>query len=173
MSKTRYMVWSNFDQTPDLFKRAEFPGATDEELSLIADKHSKKALDDTRSHLDRTVGSRIIAIANMMCHKKVCEYHFIDSGNIKDCLTLPEGCDCAAWYVDAYGNLYGEIKCRGETKHYIYRAMKPNIGEKQLKTFLGKIENGSVTPTDLSAVTTNVGSLIAGRYGWNVRAKVK
>ena len=90
----------------------------------------------------------------------------IDSGNLRDCLY--SNCDYNEWFIDRLG----DFRCTGVhhdgQNNYLYRAIKENATESQIRRLQGKIYDGTATRADITRVTRRLGDDIAHVYGFSI-----
>lgn len=109
-------------------------------------KDLKKTLVDNlafvRFELDIDLGSRIVCAGYVegAGRNRVSVCKIIKSGNIADCFTVDRGDLGNEWFVDEFGDLRLEKRCkRNVAKHYLYRALNQNVTKDEIKNLKRKI----------------------------------
>ncbi len=167
-----------FSAAVDLFlrKNKQDPDTYDDVQSVMSEKeedllkkYNDLFLDQERRVLSVGVGSPIILIAfNNSKENATLGYKVIRSGIIADCLKTEN--THVDWYIDASGDLRCDILdgILGSVC-YLYRAVKDEITEVQLKEFLSEILDGHIPAERITTVTKRLGPMITDAYGLSRR----
>lgn len=163
------IIWSSeIDEEWITDLHNEYPDKSDDELYEIALDCNWEYLFDERINLDIDTGDNIIVIGDLgLWNGRVSGYREIGS-NIRDCLFTD--CDIAKWYVDRFYNLRFDGVHHDGRNHYLYRAWKPGLSDKQKDRFMDKIYHGTLCESDISRYTRRLGDYIGKAYGWSYDA---
>ena len=166
----RHIIWSNIgldlEDWRDDFEE-QYPGYSDEQLTLIMEEINGDYLDDERCNLDICFSQPILVIADLgLWDGRRKGYFEIDSGNIKDCLHTGNDIDYAEWYVDQHGDLRADGIHHDGTNHYLYRVYKEDAGWDEREELKDKLFEGTAARSDIERVTESLGEPIGRVYGW-------
>lgn len=167
----KHIIWSDRnldldDWRDDLIEQMpELAEASESTLHGLMVAQNADHLNDERMNLDIIIDQPILIIADLgLWDGRHPGYKLITSRNIRDCLY--SNCDYNEWYLDQFGNFRCDAVHHDGTNHYLYRAVKPNISDAQLRSFLRKIFNGTHTRRDITRYTRSLGPEIRKVYGW-------
>ena len=168
MDEVKHIIWSNLHLDYDDWKEAleaEYPNLTEKERIEIMYGISYDCLDNERERLNIRLPRPILNIADLdLWHGREPHCQIVPSGNIKDCLR--SGYDLSEWYVDRFGDLRGTDIHHDGTNRYRYRAIRPGVLGRQVKTLIRLIDNGHATEADITRLTKRLGDTIGAVYGW-------
>lgn len=171
-------IWSSRISIKDYqeWLKEYYPKITDpEEQYNLAAENNADALEILREELDIQLPGPILVLAELgLWHGKRPAYHWITSGNIKDCFY--DNNDDVAWFLDCRGDLRCNSFHHDGKNRYLYRTLKEDLNETQKANLERKLsdnvmEDGIIwsaaTRQDLSYYTRCVGDWIAEAYGWD------
>lgn len=137
---------------------------TSDELYEFVMEENRLCYEDSMRDLDINLSGRIIVIAKLgLWNGTRSAYKFL-SNNMKSVLTCACG-DEYELYCDARDMRAVDSHHDG-TNYYLFREVKPEIGEKALDNFLNKIYNGNFDQKDITRYTRSIRKPIAELYGW-------
>ena len=168
MNKGDHLIWSNYHIDYEDWKEDmehEFPDLSDDERYYKMLEINEGYLDDERDNLNIQLSQPILVVANLgLWYGRRSGYREIESGNIRDCLTLRH--DFTTWYVDRLGDLRCDDIHHDGTNHYLYRAFRDGVGEHQRDRLKERIYSGIATRSDIVRLTRRLGDDIGKVYGW-------
>ena len=168
MNKGDHLIWSNYHIDYEDWKEDmehEFPDLSDDERYYKMLEINEGYLDDERDNLNIQLSQPILVVANLgLWYGRRSGYREIESGNIRDCLTLRH--DFTTWYVDRLGDLRCDDIHHDGTNHYLYRAFRDGVGEQQRDRLKERIYSGIATRSDIVRLTRRLGDDIGKVYGW-------
>lgn len=146
---------------------SEYPDMTETERIGLMYELNGDYLEDERINLNIQLPGPILVYADLgLWNGRVTGFKMIDSGNLRDC--LDSNCDYNEWFVDRLG----DFRCTGVhhdgQNNYLYRAIKENATESQIRRLQGKIYDGTATRADITRVTRRLGDDIAHVYGFSI-----
>lgn len=146
---------------------SEYPDMTETERIGLMYELNGDYLEDERINLNIQLPGPILVYADIgLWNGRVTGFKMIDSGNLRDCLY--SNCDYDEWFVDRLG----DFRCTGVhhdgQNNYLYRAIKENATESQIRRLQGKIYDGTATRADITRVTRRLGDDIAHVYGFSI-----
>lgn len=146
---------------------SEYPDMTETERIGLMYELNGDYLEDERINLNIQLPGPILVYGDIgLWNRRVTGFQMIDSGNLRDCLY--SNCDYNEWFVDRLG----DFRCTGVhhdgQNNYLYRAIKENATESQIRRLQGKIYDGTATRTDITRVTRRLGDDIAHVYGFSI-----
>lgn len=146
---------------------SEYPDMTETERIGLMYELNGDYLEDERINLNIQLPGPILVYVDLgLWNGRVTGFKMIDSGNLRDC--LDSNCDYNEWFVDRLG----DFRCTGVhhdgQNNYLYRAIKENATESQIRRLQGKIYDGTATRADITRVTRRLGDDIAHVYGFSI-----
>lgn len=173
MDSTDRVIWTNDcldyeDWRSDL--EEQYPDLTDDERMRIMYEVNDSYLDDERLNLNIQLPESILIIGDLgLWYGRRQGFKTIESGNIRDCLTVGRDIEYATWYVDKLGDLRCKVSHHDGTNYYLYRVWKSSATETQRENLLEKIltRPGFASRNDITRLTERLGDHIAKVYGWD------
>ena len=170
MAENRHVIWSNRDLDYDDWRddlERQYPEMSEDERIRMMYEINDGYLSDERVNLDIRLSEPILVIGDLgLWNGRRMGYLEIESGNIRDCLY--SDCDYCTWYVDRYGDLRCDAVHHDGTNHYLYRAYRDGVSEKEKENLRYKLYRGTATKDDISRVTRRLGDEIAKVYGFGL-----
>ena len=139
------------------------------EENKLLDRYNESFLWHEKKILSVSAGAPIVMIAFAdFDDKTTVGYKVLKSGIVADCLQSQNNNVC--WYIDSCGDLRcdilgGALGC----VRYLYRVVRDEIHETELKKFLSEILDGHIPTERITAVTKRLGPLITDAYGLSRR----
>lgn len=123
MSRTKRILWQNYDLEVPADYIADHPEMSGEEVQQSWTELNDDYLDDERTNLKIQLANPILVIADVgRWNGRVMGYKVINSGLISD-IFYSGDCDYCEWYSDGYN-----IRFRGShhdgNNSYVYREIK-------------------------------------------------
>lgn len=165
--------WTIWNSEPDLkdfedFFAEVYPDLTEEQKYQLMDEMNNDYLEDERINLGGIVAKNGIIVFRELGLWDGTHYavSIDDGGKLSEHLQYRY--DGAEWYCDK-NDLWGTEWHHDGCNHYLYRALKPGLSSKQLKTLYQKFTAGTLDRKTLCRYTTSLRPQIAAVYGWPQR----
>lgn len=158
----KHIIWSDLHVDYEEWREyleEEYPDIDESERISLMHNINSAQLEEERRKLDISIATPILVYADFgLWYGRRKGYGLIYSGNVSDC--LKSCCEYNEWYIDKYGDFRCTAVHHDGTNYYLYRAIKENISEKQLRCLLNKFYNETVTRVDIMRCTRSIGNLI-------------
>ncbi len=167
----KLMVWTDqYDEEWEKAYKADYPEATEDELSEAWYEQAAVSFDDEKTNLRIPIDQDVMVIKTInRWDGQTIWCSRITRATIGD--LLERFMDGNSFYVESEtGDLVGEAYHHDGTNYYRFREISADAPHDDVADLVYKIEEGEDYAADLARLTKPFGGRIAKVYGWEVNA---